>query len=555
MRISKRPKRIVAAAITAMFLSHQTLMMSVVASEITGVTGNNGVYNIDPSALINGTDIGYRKYKDFTLDQGDIANLIYKYGDTDINTFVNLVDNQVNINGLVNTMRNGSFHNGKAIFISPNGMIVGASGVLNVGSLGVYTPTHTKYEEYKANPTANLNSITQVDNNNAAKVITINGKVIAANDVDLRGGMVTVGNTGSVIAGVNESKMAALTSHNQAETLFNQLVNTDNLNSANSFASDNGNIYIKSGQIAENTGINIEGNLKNFGTGNTQLINTGAEGINVSGTIANADGIVKLNSNWGGIDVSGDILNNGTTQIFNLGREGKVSFNADGQTYTYTVTPENGVNISGNVNTTGTTTITNTGTEGIIISGTVANTGDLSIQNGVAGNTENGNARNAQMDALTITGNVNSQGNADIVNYAAGGLNIDGEVTNNNANVDLTGETTITNHAGILKVDGLVDTNEAELTMTNNGENFEINGTIIGTNNNINLINNNGGIDLNSTGKVNSTNDVNITNIGTGGVNVKGLVNAGQNVNIDNKNSNVVIGDNTENDNYVTAGN
>lgn len=89
MRISKRPKRIVAAAITAMFLSHQTLMMSVVASEITGVTGNNGVYNIDPSALINGTDIGYRKYKDFTLDQGDIANLIYKYGDTDINTFVN----------------------------------------------------------------------------------------------------------------------------------------------------------------------------------------------------------------------------------------------------------------------------------------------------------------------------------------------------------------------------------------------------------------------------------------------------------------------------------
>ena len=138
MRISKRPKRIVAAAITAMFLSHQTLMMSVVASEITGVTGNNGVYNIDPSALINGTDIGYRKYKDFNLDKNDVANLIYRYGDTDINTFVNLVDNQVNINGLVNTMRDGSFYNGKAIFISPNGMVVGASGVLNVGSLGIY---------------------------------------------------------------------------------------------------------------------------------------------------------------------------------------------------------------------------------------------------------------------------------------------------------------------------------------------------------------------------------------------------------------------------------
>ena len=48
---SKRPKRITAAALTALFLSHQTLMLSAVASEITGVTGNNGVYNINPSAV------------------------------------------------------------------------------------------------------------------------------------------------------------------------------------------------------------------------------------------------------------------------------------------------------------------------------------------------------------------------------------------------------------------------------------------------------------------------------------------------------------------------
>ena len=80
---SKRPKRITAAALTALFLSHQTLMLSAVASEITGVTGNNGVYNINPSAVItkNGklTDIGYRKYIDFNLDKGDIANLIFKW--------------------------------------------------------------------------------------------------------------------------------------------------------------------------------------------------------------------------------------------------------------------------------------------------------------------------------------------------------------------------------------------------------------------------------------------------------------------------------------------
>ena len=60
---------------------------------------------------------------------------------------------------------------------------------------------------------------------------------------------------------------------------------------------------------------------------------------------------------------------------------------------------------------------------------------------------------------------------------------------------------------------------------------------------------------MNSTGRVNATKDINVTNSGNGGVNVKGLIDAKNNVNIDNKNSNVVIGDKTDNNNYVKAGN
>lgn len=143
----KRSKRIVASALTALFIAQQSMLLSVVASDISGVTGNNGVYNINPTNA-NG-DVGFRHYENFNLSKGDIANLIYKYGATDIETFVNMVDNQININGLVNTMRNNGFYNGKAIFISPNGMVVGASGVLNVGSLGVYTPTQGNYDVLK----------------------------------------------------------------------------------------------------------------------------------------------------------------------------------------------------------------------------------------------------------------------------------------------------------------------------------------------------------------------------------------------------------------------
>ena len=146
---SIKNKRTVSLFLATLFICNQTILISAMASEITGVNGNNGVYNINPTAMINGSDIGYRKYKDFNLDKGDVANLIYKYGESNIETFMNLVDNKININGLVNSMGDGNFYNGKAIFVSPNGMVVGSSGVLNVGSLSVTTPTIENYNYYK----------------------------------------------------------------------------------------------------------------------------------------------------------------------------------------------------------------------------------------------------------------------------------------------------------------------------------------------------------------------------------------------------------------------
>ena len=109
------------------------------ASNISNVSGVNGVFNINPE-VANG-DTGFRQYENFYLSKNDIANLIFKYGNRDISKFVNLVDGKVNIQGIVNTMRDGNFYNGHAIFISPNGMVVGERGVLNVGSLSVLTPS------------------------------------------------------------------------------------------------------------------------------------------------------------------------------------------------------------------------------------------------------------------------------------------------------------------------------------------------------------------------------------------------------------------------------
>ena len=226
------------------------------ATDITGITGNNGIYNINPEK-VNG-EVGYRKYNNFDLSAGDIANLIYKSGSSrDIETFINLVNSGVNINGILNTVRDGSFYNGRAVFITPGGMTIGASGVLNVGSLAVATPTSGAYKdlanEYAAGNYTNINNISTLLNK-ASNVgnIKVDGKILARNGVQLRGGQINVGAEGAIVNGI--ANQSVLSSATQAQTLFNNLVNTDGIKTASSFTRNGSNIQIKS-----STGVDIAG--------------------------------------------------------------------------------------------------------------------------------------------------------------------------------------------------------------------------------------------------------------------------------------------------------
>ena len=134
IKVKAGQRKVVASALTFCFFLQQSFCLQVMATQISGVTGVNGIYNIDPTA-ING-DIGFRKYDHFDLSQGDVANLIFNNltNGKDINTFINLVDNQINIQGIVNSVtKDGNFNpSGHAVFVSPNGMVVGTSGVLRI---------------------------------------------------------------------------------------------------------------------------------------------------------------------------------------------------------------------------------------------------------------------------------------------------------------------------------------------------------------------------------------------------------------------------------------
>ena len=569
----------------------QTMGLSVfAASTISGVTnGGSGSFNIDPTTKNNGT--GFRHYQDFNLGQGDVANLNF----ADINTFVNMVDNQVVINGIVNSVRGNGFYNGKAVFISPNGMVVGASGVLNVGSLGVYAPNSIDYTNLKNSPSAATLAEATENASNGGAPITINGKVITAGNVDLVGGQIDIAKNAGIVGGVNLNQMTIQTSEQQATALFNNLVNTDNLANGNNFTSDaTGQI-----RITSNKGVNVAGNIVNYATGGEYqdanstnysgiLINSHngstpegdaiTSGINVSGNIVNTKGLVEFNNNGGDLDISGNIKNNGTTHIYNqpLAQYSDATKNEN-------IAKNSGINITGKIDTKGNLRIENRGGKGLNISGTVNHEGDSFVQNGYSSENDimgygKNNEKLDNTGALNIGGTFNTTGNAEFLNteYGQDGLNVTGNVTtggkatytnkgaaglnvkqggaikssqglemtnygvgglNITGSANNTGKATVTNHSGRLTVGGTF-TNNGDATFVNNGTELNVSGTVSNENGLLDMTNNGAdGFNVTETGKISGNGGLNMTNseTGTAGMNINGTVTNIGNANVLNK--------------------
>ena len=587
----KNQKRTIAVLLTGLFMVQQTMGLSVfAASTISGVTnGGSGSFNIDPITKNNGT--GFRHYQDFNLGQGDVANLNF----ADINTFVNMVDNQVVINGIVNSVRGNGFYNGKAVFISPNGMVVGASGVLNVGSLGVYAPNSIDYTNLKNSPSAATLAEATENASNGGAPITINGKVITAGNVDLVGGQIDIAKNAGIVGGVNLNQMTIQTSEQQATALFNNLVNTDNLANGNNFTSDaTGQI-----RITSNKGVNVAGNIINYATGGEYqdanstnysgiLINSHngstpdgdaiTSGINVSGNIVNTKGLVEFNNNGGDLDISGNIKNNGTTHIYNqpLAQYSDATKNEN-------IAKNSGINITGKIDTKGNLRIENRGGKGLNISGTVNHEGDSFVQNGYSSENDimgygKNNEKLDNTGALNIGGTFNTTGNAEFLNteYGQDGLNVTGNVTtggkatytnkgaaglnvkqggaikssqglemtnygvgglNITGSANNTGKATVTNHSGRLTVGGTF-TNNGDATFVNNGTELNVSGTVSNENGLLDMTNNGAdGFNVTETGKISGNGGLNMTNseTGTAGMNINGTVTNIGNANVLNK--------------------
>lgn len=268
---SRRCKKYITAVLTALFLFQQTLCIPVLATDISGVnpTQGTGHYDIHPE-FVHG-DMGFRHYENFNLSQGDIANLIFlvKNGQIPVEKFVNLVDNQIIINGLLNGVLSNGDIGGHAIFVSPQGMVVGASGVLNVGALTAIAPTTNAYNKFIFDSaiSSGFNQGYDYENNLAilkasdmGANIDINGKIISRGDVNLYAKQINIGNASAadkaaIFAGVNKNFTGAnekLATVQAADNLFNALVATDVTN-ADAFVKDGGKYY-NTGSIRKTSG-------------------------------------------------------------------------------------------------------------------------------------------------------------------------------------------------------------------------------------------------------------------------------------------------------------
>lgn len=205
------------------------------------VSAESGVYNIYAQKLHG--DIAINEFEKFQLDANHIANLYFhKQGETiNAGNLLNFVNTRIDINGTVNAIKNGTI-GGNLFFLSPEGMAVGKSGLINTGALYVMAPATTSlpgesnYGSLKGvfnTGTATEDHLNAIKNGspliplNPSGTISVLGKINAADDVKLYAAQIAVGRnlTGQAIDGTAAGGVEKAAAIETGVTDFASLVN------------------------------------------------------------------------------------------------------------------------------------------------------------------------------------------------------------------------------------------------------------------------------------------------------------------------------------------
>ena len=209
-------KRITASVLVVLLLNFETA--------IADITPNTGNFNTNTNVSTDGNmtnitggyingDTGFHHFTQFDIAEGHIVNQIFG----NANRFVNLVDNRVLINGIFNAIKNGQI-NGDVVFVSPMGIFVGETGIMNVGSLQTIAPTQQAYQTLINEGQAG-SLVWSSDRFNGLELnraddyegTQISGKIFARNGITIRDGKqltIDTRNEADIVSGFNDNGFA-----------------------------------------------------------------------------------------------------------------------------------------------------------------------------------------------------------------------------------------------------------------------------------------------------------------------------------------------------------
>lgn len=165
----------------------------------TAVSSSGPVHEVSTSTLTGRN--AFNSFHAFSVGSSDTVNLIVP---SSAQNLINIVrDQRTDIYGVLNSIKDGRI-GGNVWFVNPHGFVVGAGGVVNVGSLTVTTPTQRFVDDFFTAPgVPNEVSVDQLlagsaPRNEAAR-IEILGRINAGEDVRLSAGAINV--AGSIYSG------------------------------------------------------------------------------------------------------------------------------------------------------------------------------------------------------------------------------------------------------------------------------------------------------------------------------------------------------------------
>lgn len=134
-------------------------------------------------------DVGLNRFQEFKVGNKEMANLYFQQAKDGVvfNTLVNTVESRIDINGTVNAIRDNKV-GGNLYFLSKDGMVVGANGVVNAGSLTVLAAENS----FKNAEAASEALKKQAWELSSKGTIDVSGTLNTATGIDLRAAYINV---------------------------------------------------------------------------------------------------------------------------------------------------------------------------------------------------------------------------------------------------------------------------------------------------------------------------------------------------------------------------